>query len=458
MRAVLFGLLRHQTHVGHGAHGAGVEVAVPLAEVDHLLVDAGKGRLGHHGLAVVRLAVGTPHLAALADHGGHGGVHDDVVGRMEVGDALGRVHHGQRRTVFLAGVQVTDDLFALGGGQRLDLLVQRGHAVVHVDAQLVEQLAVLLEGFLVIDLHAVAEHDRVRDLHHRGLDVQREQDAGFLAVVQLLFVEVAQRLLAHEHRVDDLAVLERHFFLQHNGLAGLGLQHHLHVTGLVQGHGLFAVVEVAFVHVRDVGLRPLLPLGHRVGVLLGVVLHGRRCAAVGVAFTQHGVHSRTQAFAITGLDGLFCFIGRVLRIVGDGVALALQLLDGGLQLRHGGRDVGQLDDVGFRRQRQLAQFGQGVGHTLVLGQQVAELAQDTRRHGNVAGLDIHASSGSESLHDGQECAGGQTGRFIRQGVDDGGLLCCHLLLLAQWIAGMWIGLRRLLPTGLPTARSGLACA
>jgi hypothetical protein len=68
VRAVFLGLLRHQAHVGHGAHGLGIEVAVPLAEVDHLLVDAGEGRFGHHGLHVLQAAVGTPHLAAVAAH------------------------------------------------------------------------------------------------------------------------------------------------------------------------------------------------------------------------------------------------------------------------------------------------------------------------------------------------------------------------------------------------------
>ena len=106
VRAVFFGLLGHQAHVGHGAHGRGIEVAVPFAEVDHLLVNAGKGALGHHGLDVFQSAVGTPHLAAVADHGRHGGIHDDVVGRMKVGDAFGRVHHRQFRAVLVAGVQV----------------------------------------------------------------------------------------------------------------------------------------------------------------------------------------------------------------------------------------------------------------------------------------------------------------------------------------------------------------
>ncbi len=61
------------------------------------------------------------------------------------------------------GVDVLDDLLALRGRQRLDLVVQIGHAVVDVDAELVEQLLVLGERVLVEDLDRVAEHDGVAD-------------------------------------------------------------------------------------------------------------------------------------------------------------------------------------------------------------------------------------------------------------------------------------------------------
>src|SRR6218665_2877166 len=47
----------------------------------------------------------------------------------------------------------------------------------HIHAQRFKQLAMLGECVLVENLHAVAEHDRVRDLHHRGLDMQREHHA-----------------------------------------------------------------------------------------------------------------------------------------------------------------------------------------------------------------------------------------------------------------------------------------
>ena len=140
VRAVFLGLLRHQADVGHGAHGLGVEGAVPLAEVDDLLVDAGEGALGHHGLHVLQPAVGAVHLAAVADHRGHRGVHDHVVGRMEVGDALGRVHHRQLGAMLVAGVQVALDLVLLALRQAGDLVVEVDHAVVDVHAQLLEQL------------------------------------------------------------------------------------------------------------------------------------------------------------------------------------------------------------------------------------------------------------------------------------------------------------------------------
>ena len=252
VRAVFFSLLSHQANVGHRAHGARVEVAVPFAEVDHLLVNAGEGGLGHHGFDILQAAVSPPHLAALADHGRHGGIHNHIIGRMEVGDALGRIHHGQFGAVLVAGVQVTLDLLLLAFRQLGDLVVEVDHAVVDIDPQLLEQLAVLGERVLVEDLDTVTKHDGVRDLHHGGLDVQREHHAGFVRVVDFLFVEGQQRFLAHEHAVDDFVLEQGNLGLQHGGLAALGDELHLHVTGTVQRQGFFTMVEVAVVHVRDV--------------------------------------------------------------------------------------------------------------------------------------------------------------------------------------------------------------
>ena len=91
---------------------------------------------------------------------------------MEIGDALGRIHHRHLGAVCMAGMQVIDDLFQLRTGQCPDFFINAGQAVVDVDAELVEHLAVLGESVLVKDLDGMAEDDRVRDFHHGRLDVQ----------------------------------------------------------------------------------------------------------------------------------------------------------------------------------------------------------------------------------------------------------------------------------------------
>ena len=83
--------------------------------------------------------------------------------------------------------------------------------------------------------------------------MQREHDAGLVGVLHLLLVEVAEGLLAHEHAVDDVAGVQLHLGLEHDRLAALGLQDHLHRAGPVQRQRLLAVVEVAVAHVRDMG-------------------------------------------------------------------------------------------------------------------------------------------------------------------------------------------------------------
>ena len=96
-------------------------------------------------------------------------------------------------------------------------------------------------------------------------------------------------------------------------------------------------------------------------MLSGMSLHGERRAAIGVAFAQNRIHGAAFDLVVASLDVLLLVVFRIFRILGKLVALALQFLDGGLQLRKRRTDVRQLDDIRFRRLRQLAQFGQGIG-------------------------------------------------------------------------------------------------
>ena len=400
---------------------------MPFAEVDHLLVDAGEGAFGHDRLGVLQAAVRTPHLASVADHGGHGCIDDDVTGRMEIGDALGRVDHRQLGPVLVARMQVAPDLILFALRQTRDLVVQVDHAVVDVHPQCIEQLTMLGEGVAVEDLHAVAEHNGMRHLHHGGLYMQRKHHAGFERVFDLLLVKLQKRLLAHEHRIDDLAVLQRHLGLKHDRLAAFGDQLHFHVARFVQCHRLLAMVEIAVVHVRDVRTRGLAPFRHAMRVLARVVFHRERRAAVGIAFAQHRVHGTPGTLGVARSDRLLFVRLGALGIVRDLVTLALQLLDRSYQLRHGGADVGKLDDVGAGQQRQPAQFGQVVRHPLLLGQGFGKLAEDAGRHRDIAGGDVDAGRRCKCTHDGQKRSRGKCRCLISQRVDDGGGRCAHRL-------------------------------
>ena len=97
VRTVFLGLLRHQADVGHGAHGGGIERAVLLAVLDCGVIHARVAAVGDHGQRVVGLAVGAPHLAAVADHRRHGRIDDHVGWHVQVGDAFVGIHHRQWR-------------------------------------------------------------------------------------------------------------------------------------------------------------------------------------------------------------------------------------------------------------------------------------------------------------------------------------------------------------------------
>ncbi len=205
----------------------------------------------------------------------------------------------------------------------------------------------------------------------------------------------------------------------------LGDQLHPDGAGLVQRQRLLAVVEVAVAHGRHVGARRLRPRAHAVRVLLGVFLDRLGCATVRVAFAKYGIHCAAQAGAVALLELALLVVLRLAGVVRNVVALGLQFLDGSQQLRHRGADVRQLDDVGLRQLRQLAQLGQVVGYALLFGQVVAELGQDARGHGDVAGLDVDAGCVGEGADHRQEGVRRKQRRLVGQGVDDGWLLGTH---------------------------------
>ena len=96
------------------------------------------------------------------------------------------VDHRERRTALIRGVDRAPHRGALIVGERLDRLQQRSQAVVWVDPRRFQLLAVLLEQVCEVHAHDVPEDDRVRDAHHRRLQMHGEEDAPLFGVRELL--------------------------------------------------------------------------------------------------------------------------------------------------------------------------------------------------------------------------------------------------------------------------------
>ena len=148
---------------------------------------------------------GVPHLARGADHGRHRGVDDDVARDVEVGDArsestMARCGAGGRwpwrcrprsrsaRCRRASPMRASRSPSRCWGRRRGDRRSRRGGRTRRRRRP-----------------DGVAEDDRVGDLHHRGLEVQREQHARAAGVGDLLGEERAEGPHAHEGGVDDLA-------------------------------------------------------------------------------------------------------------------------------------------------------------------------------------------------------------------------------------------------------------
>ncbi len=192
-------------------------------------------------------------------------------------------------------------------------------------------------------------------------------------------------------------------------------------TFFCDGRRLLVAVEIAAGHVGDVGLgirRPGAEGQHLLGVLLGVSLHGHGGPPVGVPLAQDRVDGAAQDPGVTGVDLLLGLGLGILGIVGDLVALRLELRDGLQELGQRSADVRQLDDVGLGLQGQLTQEAQVVRDPLGLGQVVGEVGQEPAGERDVAELDLDAGPPGEALDDGQEREGRQVRRLVGFGPVD----------------------------------------
>ena len=173
---------------------------------------------------------------------------------MEVRDAVVGVDHREVRSGLERRVECRFDLGSLVGRQRIERYEDSTQTVVRVGTGGPQHVAVPREDIGEEDLDGMAEDDRVGDLHHRRLHVQREEHAARLGVGHLFGEERAQRRDAHHRRVDHFAGEQREFGLQDGHVTTGSDVFDPHVGRRVDGHRLLVRREVAGLHRRHVSL------------------------------------------------------------------------------------------------------------------------------------------------------------------------------------------------------------
>ena len=151
--------------------------------------------------------------------------------------------------------------------------------------------------------------------------------------------------------------------------------------------------------------------------------HRCRGPAVGISFPQHRVDGAAEHPGKAGLQFFFGVVFRRLGIVRDGIALFLQLLDRRFQLRDGGADVGQFDDIGLRQLDKYAKFRQVIRDFLTVAQFIREIGDDAAGQRDVLFFEGDAGAPGVCLENGQQGVGGEGRGLINLRVND--LLCCH---------------------------------
>mmetsp|Transcript_25143 Transcript_25143/g.65901 ORF Transcript_25143/g.65901 Transcript_25143/m.65901 type:complete len:240 (-) Transcript_25143:675-1394(-) len=214
MGSVFLRLLSHQTHVGAAAHRARVKSTVLFAEIDGLTKDTGVAPVWDAGLEVLLLVVGIPHLSSNADGSGHGIVDDDVARHMKISDSSVAVHHGHSRAFLVHRINVCQDRSAFRFSTSRNLGVHVADAIVWVDTQFVEGRCMFFEDFPVIHTHAVSEHDGVRHLHHRGLQMEREENTPGLGIFDFPRVVLLQATCTHEGSIQHVTCLQSNLLLE----------------------------------------------------------------------------------------------------------------------------------------------------------------------------------------------------------------------------------------------------
>ena len=231
----------------------------------------------------------------------------------------------------------------------------------------------------------MAKNDRVRNLHHSGLQVYGEQNTSRFGLFNLIGQKQIKRTARHECRIHNSARTIGDALLQNSDAAILRHQFNSCCTRLLCGQRdrFFVRKEIIARHGRHNGLAVWHPFTHRMRVGHCVIFDGNSRTTIRIAFAQNRVHRRAFNRIKTVANGFFRYGFWILWIVRNGVALVLQFLYSRHKLRRRSRNIWKLDNIGIWVFDQFAQFSKIVSLTLIRAQIVWKRRNDTACKRNI---------------------------------------------------------------------------
>ena len=217
---------------------------------------------------------------------------------MQIRDPSARIHHRNTGAVLVIGFDICHKPIFCVFWETENFRKDITESVVWVGAKISEFISVICKEACKIGSYTVAEYDRVRNLHHRGLQMEREKHTLSFGVLDRCAVEINQGALADERGIEHFTGHQGQRFFQHRYRSvRCNVFDSRHRRCLERGRFL-VMEEIMPGHSRNVRPGIFGPLAHSRRIRPRKVFDRVRRATVGVALTQHRVHGAAHRLVV----------------------------------------------------------------------------------------------------------------------------------------------------------------
>ena len=192
MGTVFLCFLGHKANVWYRTECCRVYGTVGFHIVDDRFVETGISAVRNNTNGIFFVAVFVPHFSTAAYQSRHGRIHNNIGGDMEIGDTLVGVHHGNPRSIVYRSVYIR--FYFCFVRCSFNFFVQGGQTVVCIDVQGIKSRFMFCKDIFEIGFYNGSEDDRVRNLHHRGLQVRGQKYIFFRSLTDGFFSKRFQSL------------------------------------------------------------------------------------------------------------------------------------------------------------------------------------------------------------------------------------------------------------------------